>query len=130
MSVKVKGMNKVLNELQSKLSRIQAGQVADAALVAGSSVTVKELKSQLETFKVTGATIEELQVSAPMTVNGVRSVKIYWRGPEQRYRIIHLNEWGTIKNPRPRGKGKIAVGLRNSEKPYRSIVKKVIKAAL
>ena len=40
-----------------------------------------------------------------------------------RYAIIHLNEWGTVKNPTPRGKGAIARTMFTTEKPYREIIK-------
>lgn len=130
MSVKVKGMKRVISELESRLNEVARGSVTDAALIAGSKAFEKELRSQLKTFKDTGATLDEIQVMPPETIDGVRTVRVRWRGPENRYRIIHLNEWGTIKNPNPRGKGKIAVALRNSEKDYRDAVKNIIKAAL
>lgn len=104
--------------------------ITDEALKAGAKVFVKELKSQLETFKDTGATVNEVQISEPMTVSGVRTIKIYWRGPKNRYRIIHLNEFGTIKNPRPRGKGAIARAMRNAEIAYRNAIIRTIGSKL
>ncbi|SFP80980.1 hypothetical protein SAMN05421839_1771, partial [Halolactibacillus halophilus] len=53
-----------------------------------------------------------------------------WKGPNGRYRIIHLNEWGTINNPNPAGKGAIARALKNSEKAYRDAVRKALKGGL
>ena len=41
---------------------------------------------------------------------------IHWVGPKDRYRLIHINEWGTIKNPNPAGKGKVAASLKAEKK--------------
>ena len=43
-----------------------------------------------------------------------------------RYAIIHLNEWGSVKNPNPRGKGAIARTMFSTEKPYKQIIKETI----
>lgn len=53
-------------------------------------------------------------------------VKVHWQGPMNRYAIIHLNEWGSVKNPNPRGKGAIARTMFSTEKPYKQIIKETI----
>jgi hypothetical protein len=85
---------------------------------------------QFATFKDTGASIEEMTISDPLWVSGVRTIKIHWRGPKDRYRIIHLNEFGTVQNPSPRGKGAIARAMRNAESAYRNAIKKAIREGL
>lgn len=130
MSVRVTGQEKLIAELEKRFGKTAMQQVSDRALKAGAEVFVKELKVQLATFKDTGATIREVTISEPFTQAGARTVKVHWRGPDNRYRIIHLNEWGTIKNPRPRGKGKIALALRNAEKVYREAIKKAIREGI
>lgn len=124
MGVKVTGQEKLIAELEKRFGKAKMQQISDRALKAGAEVFVKELKAQLATFKDTGATIREVTISEPFTQSGVRTVKVHWRGPDNRYRIIHLNEWGTIQNPRPRGKGKIALAMRNAENAYREAIKK------
>ncbi|WP_426803774.1 hypothetical protein [Staphylococcus capitis] len=36
----------------------------------------------MKTFKDTGESVEETTLSKPMTISGVRTVKIHWRGPK------------------------------------------------
>jgi hypothetical protein len=130
MGVRISGESQLLKQLERRFGDQAAKRISDKALKAGAVVFVQELKRQLATFRDTGATIEEVTVSEPMTEAGVRVVKIHWRGPDGRYRIIHLNEWGTVKNPNPRGKGAIARALKNSEREYRAAVKRAIEEGI
>ena len=127
MSFQIRGLDQMLREVETRLAGEAAQRLKDEALKAGAAVFKKELISQLQTFRDTGATVDEVQFSEPEWVNGERVVKVFWKGPRNRYAIIHLNEFGTIKNPNPRGKGKIALALRNSEKAYRAAVREVLK---
>jgi len=88
------------------------------------------LKTQFERFRDTGGSIEEITISEPMWVGSVRTVKVHWKGPRGRYRIIHLNEFGTIKNPNPRGKGAIARAMRSAERAYREAIKQAIERGI
>lgn len=130
MSMKISGMNKLLADIEKHLGKAKMQRVTDAALTAGAKVFVTELKRQFETFRDTGASKDEITISKPYTKGGVRMISVHWRGPKNRYRIIHLNEWGTVKNPNPRGKGKIAAALRNAEKAYRSTLIAHIRKAI
>jgi|SRR5699024_2727591 len=130
MSVEVKGEAKLLAELERRLGAKRMQKVSDKALEKGAKVFVAELKRQFQTFRDTGASIEEITISSPMTVGGVRTIKVHWKGPKDRYRIIHLNEFGTVKNPNPRGKGRIAVALRNAESAYRAVIKQSIREGI
>lgn len=127
MSVKITGMKKLLADLDKKIGAEKMARVSDAALMAGAKVFVEELRRQFESFKDTGASLEEITISKPMLIKGVRTIKVHWRGPKGRYRIIHLNEWGTVKNPNPKGKGAVARALRNSEKSYRKALMNEIR---
>ncbi|MBN6887021.1 hypothetical protein ACUXCC_002031 [Cytobacillus horneckiae] len=130
MSVRLRGQNQVLAEIERRLGRTAMQRISDKALKRGARVFVEELKRQFASFKDTGASIEEITISEPITIAGVRTIKIHWRGPKGRYRIIHLNEWGTIKNPNPRGKGAIARAMRNAETAYRNAIKEAIREGL
>ncbi|GAA5416198.1 hypothetical protein Pryu01_01230 [Paraliobacillus ryukyuensis] len=130
MSVKIKGLKKLQNELEKKLGQQAMQRISDKALLDAANEFVKVLKQEFESFKDTGASINEITITGPVWENDIRTMKIHWRGPEGRYRIIHLNEWGTINNPNPAGKGAIARALKNSEKAYRNAVKKALKGAL
>lgn len=127
MSFKMTGLDKVLREIEERFAGARALAIKDKALKAGAEAFRKELISQLETFKDTGETIKEVRFSEPEWSGKDRIIKVYWRGPHNRYSIIHLNEFGTIKNPNPRGKGKIALALRNSEAAYKRAVREELK---
>lgn len=123
MSVKVEGLDKLLSNLEKKYGKENMNYIVDHALKKGAEVFKSELEKEFETFKDTGASRDEIQVSAPMTVSGVRTIKVYWRGPKERYRLIHLNEFGTVRNPNPKGKGAIVRAMRNAEEAYKRVVK-------
>lgn len=130
MSVKVKGLNKLLSELENNLGKQALQRISDKALVDAANEFVKVLKQEFERFKDTGASINEITITGPLWYNDVRTIKVHWKGPNGRYRIIHLNEWGTVNNPNPAGKGAIARALKNSEKAYRDAVRKALKGGL
>ncbi|MBO1513259.1 hypothetical protein [Metabacillus bambusae] len=130
MSVKITGLNQLLGDLEKRFGKVKMQQVSDAALMAGAKVFVKELESQFETFRDTGASIEEITISGLEWIGGKRTVRIHWRGPEERYRVIHLNEFGTIQNPNPKGKGAIARAMRNSEKAYIRAVEEAVRRGI
>lgn len=130
MGFEFKGVDKVLNELEKRLGKQAMQRISDKALKDAAKVFVEELKRQFETFKDTGASIEEITVTGPVWEGGIRVIKVHWRGPKGRYRIIHLNEWGTIQNPNPRGKGAIARAMKNSEQAYRNAVKRALESGL
>lgn len=130
MSMNITGLNSLIRDLEQRFGETTAQRISDRALKEGAKVFVRELKRQFETFKDTGASIEEITVSEPMTVRGNRVVKVHWRGPKGRYRIIHLNEFGTVKNPNPRGKGAIARALRNAENEYRNAIRQAIERGI
>lgn len=129
MSVKITGVKRLITELESRLGSARMRKIEDEALKAGAAVFIKELKAQFETFKDDGYSIEEMTLTEPYSLNGVRTITVKWVGPHKRYTIIHLNEFGTIKNPNPRGKGAIARALQNSQAAYRDALRNKIKGA-
>jgi HK97 gp10 family phage protein len=130
MSVNVTGLNRLIADLENRFGVSHVQTISDQALKAGAQAFVAELKSQFQSFKDTGASIDEITISEPTTVAGVRTIKIHWKGPKGRYRIIHLNEWGTVKNPNPKGKGAIARAMHNSERSYRAAVRDALRRGL
>ncbi|SDM14753.1 HK97-gp10 family putative phage morphogenesis protein [Sediminibacillus halophilus] len=130
MSVKITGTDKVLAEVEKKFGKENMQRISDKALTDGAKVFIKELKAEFEKFKDKGYSIEEITISKPMWVEGTRTVKVYWRGPHDRYRIIHLNEWGTVQNPNPAGKGAIARAMKNAKAAYRKTIINAIRRGL
>ena len=130
MGVTIRGEMELLRELERRLGERAATRISDQALKAGAALFVQELRTQLATFRDKGFTVEEVTISEPMFVGNTRVIKVHWRGPHGRYRIIHLNENGTVKNPNPPGKGKIRRALRNSEDLYRMAIKRAIEEGI
>lgn len=130
MSVKVTGQKKLIAELEKRFGKSKMQQISDKGLDRAADAFIKELKSQFQSFKDTGASIDEITKKGPYTLNGKRTITIHWRGPKDRYRIIHLNEWGTIISPNPRGKGAVARALKNAEKAYKEAIKQAIKEGI
>lgn len=126
MGVDITGQKKLERQLEQKLGKRATVRISDRALKAGAKIFEKELRAQLETFKDTGATVEEMTLTEPYDLQGERTITVHWKGPENRFRIIHLNEFGTVNNPNPKGKGAIARALRNAEKGYRAAIKKEV----
>ena len=129
MAVKVYGVNRLIGELEAKFNGKRIERLTSAALEKGALVVGMEILRQLRTFKDKGYTIDEMTISDPFS-DGNPTVRIYWSGPHNRYRIIHLNEWGTIRNPNPRGKGKIAKALKLSQKAYGQAVRDEIRRSI
>ena len=71
-------------------------KVQDKALIAGAKVIVEEVK-QLKPSKDTGALINEVSFSKPEWINGKRTITVYWRGSKDRYKIVHLIEYGHVQ---------------------------------
>lgn len=136
MAVKVYGVDKLIKELDARFSKSRMDAIVDEALTNGALVLGMELRRQLATFSdgtgwSEGYTLDELTISEPdARGGGNRSIRIYWKGPHSRYRIVHLNEWGTIRNPNPRGKGKIAKALELSKKAYGQTIRDTIRRNL
>lgn len=125
--MKVSGIEEVEATLRAKLSVEKMTGISDRALNKAAQVFIAELSSQMSSFRDTGATVDEITASDPYTKDGVRSIKVHWKGAKNRYRIIHLNEYGTVNNPNPRGKGAIARALQSSESAYRSAIEESLR---
>jgi len=129
-NVWVDGVEEVNAELERRFGGINLTRIVDKALVAGAETVKKQIETNFESFKDTGASKDEITISKPMTLNEERTVVIYWSGPKKRYTIIHLNEFGTIKNPNPRGKGAIERAMRAGRETYFETVKRELGRAM
>ncbi|WP_039638795.1 hypothetical protein [Lacticaseibacillus casei] len=88
-----------------------AKYINNALTIAGRYAVV-ELKQAAASYRDTGATVNEITAGKPRLRGGVRNIKIGWSGDgsKQRWRLVHLNEFGYTRNGRtyaPRGIGKI-----------------------
>ena len=116
MGVEITGLKRLEAKLEEKFGQARMQEIADEALLKGAEVIKRELQQNFETFRDTGASIDEITISEPKAGPNGRRREIHWVGPKGRYRLIHINEWGTIKNPNPAGKGKVAESLEGGKK--------------
>ncbi|MDO0970879.1 hypothetical protein [Staphylococcus haemolyticus] len=131
MSVTIKGDKEIITYLENKYGKSATKRITDFALTKGGQKVVQIIKNNIDSFKDTGESVKETTVSKPMTINGVRTVKIHWRGPKQRYRIIHLNEYGHYdrsgKWVNTAGKGVIENAMRKGRETYFRTVKEEMR---
>ena len=119
--------------MEKKLGTKKIRKVTRDAIDEGASDVEEQLKWALLTFKDTGATVDEVVRSLASYKNYNAEAEIGWNGPKQRYRLIHLNEWGYTRNGRqikPRGFGVITKSLKSSEKIYLNAVARELRNKL
>ena len=126
MAVKINGLKSLLSELENLYGKRNIEKAVDKALIAGAEVIANGLRKNFHDFEDTGASIREITITNPRSSNGRRLIQIHWKGEEDRWKIIHMNEYGTIKNPNPRGKGKIDQTLREGQKRYYDVIQQEI----
>ena len=128
IDIKMTGVDELLNELERRLGKDSMERISDAALLKGAELFVKILNAYIGTGGkyAKGWTVADTSIEGPVYIDGVKTVKIHWNGPNGRYRIIHLNEWGTVKMPNPPRKGAIAKAMRQAEQVYRNAIKQAV----
>ena len=124
-SVEVKGVNETLKAMEKRLGDKKVRSIARKAINTGAEKVEKRLQSDMLVFKDTGYTIDEVVRKNATYRNYKAEAEIGWNGPHQRYRIIHLNEWGYT-----RGFGVITKSLKNSEPVYFETVASEVKRNL
>nr|DAU14054.1 MAG TPA: tail component [Caudoviricetes sp.] len=132
-SVEVKGVNETLKAMEKRLGDKKVRSIARKAINTGAEKVEKRLQSDMLVFKDQGYTIDEVVRKNATYKNYNTEAEIGWNGPHQRYRLIHLNEWGYTRNGRqikPRGFGVITKSLKNSEPFYLSTVEMEVKKSL
>ncbi|WP_244895456.1 hypothetical protein [Evansella clarkii] len=121
--VRVDGMDELLKELDNRYGKEALQKKVDQALRRGAEVFKEVLVREFNRFAKTGASRDEITFSEPMDYGGKRTIRVHWKGPEGRYRIIHLNEFGTVKNPNPKGKGAVARAARAARAAYQRVIR-------
>ena len=132
-NVQFQGVTETIQALEKKLGTKKIRKVTRDAIDEGASDVEEQLKWALLTFKDTVATVDEVVRSLASYKNYNAEAEIGWNGPKQRYRLIHLNEWGYTRNGRqikPRGFGVITKSLKSSEKIYLNAVARELRNKL
>ncbi|WP_410540961.1 hypothetical protein [Staphylococcus aureus] len=107
-------------------------KVQDKALIAGAKVIVEEVKKQLKPSKDTGALINEVSFSKPEWINGKRTITVHWRGSKDRYKIVHLIEYGHVQKEtgkfiKPKAMGGVNRAIRQGQNKYFETLKRELK---
>lgn len=128
IKINVKGQEELIAELDKRLGKENMDRISDEGLLKAAEVFVKYVNSSIGTGGkyAEGLTVEDTSIEGPEYIGGAKTVKVHWNGPHGRYRIIHLNEWGTVHSPNPPRKGAIARALREAESAYREAIKQAI----
>jgi len=114
-------VEETLRNMEKRLGEKAINKASRQAINKAAPKVEQNLKSDMVVFRDTGASIDEVvRTNATKKQTGV-SAKIGWNGPKERYRLVHLNEWGYTrygKQYHPRGFGVIEKSLRSSEDGY------------
>ena len=131
MTMTLKGDKEIIAYLETKYGKSATKRITDFTLTKAGNKVVSIIKGNMKSFEDTGESVEETTLSKPMTIKGVRAVKIHWRGPKQRYRIINLNEYGHFdrsgKWVNTAGKGVIENAMREGRETYFRTVKEEMR---
>lgn len=130
MTATLRGMKELEVELQRRFGKREMQKIIDYALTKGGGVVASIIAKDMRSFAKSGKSYKSTTVSKPETVGGVREVKIHWNSNKvsgERYRIIHLNEYGHYdrsgKWVDTRGKGVIENAMRKGRETYFKTVK-------
>ncbi|MGY3766943.1 hypothetical protein ACWOAH_10490 [Vagococcus vulneris] len=111
------------------MSRIQ-----NQAINKGAEIVAEDISQAFNKFVgtkySTGATRNEVTLQKARKINNTRAASIGWSGPKERYRLIHLNEFGYTrkgKKYRPRMVGTIEQTMTSSQGKYLDTVYKELK---
>lgn len=131
VEIDIKEFEKRINE---EISGNKASRIQNKALVKGADKMQAELKQSFGKFVGTkyskGYTRDEIVRSNARNNKNGRYVEVGWNGPHERYRLIHLNEWGYTRNGKrykPRMMGTVQKTLDRTEKEYYRIVREELK---
>lgn len=130
MSFKITGADQVIKNLETKLGKNRVNRVVNKALREAGENFEKRLRPGIDSYKDTGATLDELVVSGVRTVGGVKMVRIGFNGPMKRYKLVHLNEFGYDrfgKRVTPRGFGVIQKTIDSTQDETRRIIRDRLK---
>lgn len=129
MRATLRGEKELLQELERRFGKRKMQKITDYALTKGGGVVASIIARDMRSFAETGKSVKSTTVSKPQTIGGVRQVKIHWNDGSvgERYRIIHLNEYGHFdrsgKWVNTSGKGVIENAMRKGKETYFATVK-------
>lgn len=129
----IKGVEELQKAIVEAYSGAKARQIKKEALDAGGEVVANQLRQNFEAFKDTGYSKDEIMKTDAKSRNNVEELKIGWRGEHERWRLVHLNEFGYNKKGKqytPKGFGAISKTIQESKEDYFNTVAGRLKESL
>jgi hypothetical protein len=135
VSVSIQGVDEVIKALESQYSQKKVTRAERKAMELSGRYVKDHIKHNIVGYKRTGATVRELIAEKPRRRAGQMTAKIGWdgKGTYQRWRLVHLNEWGYMRNGKhinPRGVGAIRKAVEGSLKEAAEMQFRVLKETL
>lgn len=130
MPVEVKGDQELIRDLESRFGQQAMAKLSETGLKRAAQMFADTLRRNMTAVDGqyrTGATEDEIVVQGPVMRRGEWIYVIAWRGPDDRYRLIHINEKGTVQNPNPPLKGVIARTLNQTTDEFNRILAEEIR---
>ena len=107
----VTSTEEILANLEKKLGKAKTNRVVNKALRSTADEIVLITKEAVAFYRDTGATYDEVvRGNVKGASSGIKSIDVGWRGDMDRWRLVHLNEFGYTrfgKYVRPQGMGAI-----------------------
>lgn len=122
------GVDELLKTLETQFGDRRMASIENTALNEAAENFKDGLAEAISVYEDTGETISETTRSrATKKAHGQRTVRVGWRGPKGRYKLIHLNEFGYVrwgKSYSPRGSGVIRAYVDKAGSIYVNDVRK------
>lgn len=116
------GIDEVIKALDEQFSERRSSSIQNKAVNEAAEIFKEGLAEAISVYSDTGATVGETTRSrSSIKAGGVRTARVGWNGPKQRYKLIHLNEFGYVrwgKRYNPRGMGVIRAYIDKSQNIY------------
>ncbi|WP_221636340.1 hypothetical protein, partial [Listeria fleischmannii] len=119
--------------MTEQLGPAKMNQLSNRALKAGAQVVQERMEKAFESFADTGASKDEIVITVPRNIYGVKQIRLGWSGPKDRWRMIHLNENGYMKSgekSRPRGFGVIKKTIETSAPEFKRAIEQELRRDL
>lgn len=132
-TINIKGNREFQQQLEKQLGKDKTNAITRKAINKAATGVKSNLKSDIEPFKDTGATYDEIVLTNARKIKGDIRADLGWNGPQDRWRLVHLEEWGYQRNGRqikPRTFGAITKSLKSSEEMYLSTIEQEMRNSL
>ena len=132
MSVEIKGDKEIIEYIQKKYGTTARQRMEQAAIKKSGNVMVDKMAEAFGPHLKTGRTNIDLNLYGPNNRIGFNRAKINWDGEFERYRVMHLNEFGHfLRNgefyTNPRRQGLIENTKRASRNEFRKAIKEELE---